>query len=204
MKRLHMETTFLTIIDVQERLVPAVFDKELVVSSNIKLIEGANALGIPILVTQQYSRGLGETVAPIIDAIKGASETPGFVPLSDSSYMQTSEKTGLRYFEKTSFSAFGDTSFGNVVSDLGLPNVIITGIETHVCVLQTALDLLEAGKNVFVAADAVCSRMETDHRLALERLRDEGAVITTVETVLFELTGGAKNPAFKTISNIVK
>jgi nicotinamidase-related amidase len=169
------------IIDVQERLLPHIDRGDIVLSNCLKLIEGLKILSVPVIITQQYTKGLGPTVNSIIQMF------PQF-----------------RYIEKISFSCWEELAFKNEISHLNKTDIILCGIEAHVCVLQTCIDLLAEGKKPVIVEDCVSSRRPDDKRIAIERMRQEGARITTVESLLFELLRVAGNQTFKSISNIVK
>lgn len=171
----------LVVVDIQERLLPAIFEKELVVQNAVCLIKGAGILGVPVFATEQYRKGLGATVPEIAAAI------PGFAPL-----------------EKLAFSACGAPGFMAALAAKRISDVLLCGIEAHVCVSQTCLDLLEAGLRVFVAADAVSSRTPENHRLGLERMREAGAAIVSTEMALFELLERAGTEEFKRLLSLVK
>ena len=169
------------VVDIQERLLPAMFEKERVVQNAVRLIKGAAALGLPVLATEQYRKGLGATVANV------AAVIPGFAPV-----------------EKLSFSACGAGAFTAGLKAARISDAILCGIEAHVCVTQTCLDLLDQEVRVFVAADAVSSRTAENYRLGLERMRTAGAVIASTEMMLFELLGEAGTAEFKQILELVK
>jgi len=181
MFKLIKEETAVVVIDVQEKLVvamdPDVYEDML--SNTTKLVKGAKVLDVPVLCTQQYTKGLGATVSELAGDIEG-------------------------HIEKVTFSCCGEDSFVATLKEKGVKNVVIAGMETHVCVLQTVLDLLEEGFGVHVAADAVCSRSEFNWQIALDMMDKAGAVITCAESVLFMLLGKAGTPEFKEISKIVK
>jgi len=179
--RILRENSVGLVIDIQERLVPAMEENEVLVENCSKLIEGLHILGLPLLVTQQYTKGLGET----IDEIK--SLIPDF-----------------QYIEKKDFSCLGEPVFAEKLALSGARNVIICGIESHVCVLQTAIDLKEAGYNPVVVFDCVSSRSFDNVDLAAERFRYEGIMMTSMESILFELTRSAGASEFKEISKLVK
>lgn len=179
--RFNKEDTILVVIDVQEKLMPAMADREKVERQNVKLVSGMGVLGIPKFVTTQYSKGLGPTVAPVAEAL-GEHQS----------------------FEKVTFSAYKTEEFKKALDESGRRTVVITGVEAHVCVEQTALDLVEAGYKVALALDCVASRTEESIRASVMTLQAAGVVITCAESVLFELTESAKAPEFKTISAIVK
>lgn len=190
-QRIKKEDTVLVGIDFQERLMPAMKSNEELSAAAVKLVKGCRILGVPVIMTQQYTKGLGPTVAAIAEALTE--------PLG--------EENGAAEFhpvEKTSFSAMGEPAFVDALEQLGRKTVIIAGIEAHVCVQQTVIDLLEKGYTVFVANDCISSRSNTDKKYAQRRMGDAGAVGTTYESILFELLGGAKEPGFKQISALVK
>lgn len=183
MKRLRLEkdSAALLVIDVQERLCGGMESKacERTVQRTVAAITGARALGLPIVVTEQYPKGLGPTVAPIRQAVGEA-----FQPV-----------------EKVNFSC----AFDEVLQRLGSrKQILLAGMETHVCVFQTARDLAERGYVPYVCHDAVLSRTEGDLRVGLELCKEAGAVITTVEAALFDLLGRAGGPEFKAVSAAVK
>jgi nicotinamidase-related amidase len=177
---LQRQLSRLLMIDLQERLLPVIPDAPVLLANCRTLLEGARTLGIPADATEQYPQGLGTT---------------------DPSILELVEHVG----EKLRFSAFGALEWmTDSQAGLATPQVVLAGIETHVCVLQTGLDLLAAGFDVFVVVDAVCSRRARDAEFALQRLRDSGAVLTSVESVLFEWCETARAAEFKTISRLVK
>ena len=173
----------LILIDVQERLAaamdPAIF-RAVARNAGI-LLQSAGALGIPVLSTEQYRKGLGRTVP----------ELAGWLP----------ESAGI---EKTCFSAAGDESFLRALERAGRPQTILAGMEAHVCVLQTALELCAAGRDVFVVADACCSRSTANHANAMERLRAAGVIVANTESIVFEWLRDARHDCFKTISALVR
>lgn len=169
------------IIDFQERLYPHIYQNELIASNTAKLIKGLKVIEVPILVTTQYVKGLGDT----INIIKSSLQP--YEPI-----------------EKMSFSCCGNNDFLQQLNQLGKKFVIIAGIETHVCVLQTGLDLLEYGYQPVIVEDCVSSRRENDKYVAIRRLEREGAIITTYESILFELLEISGTEIFRSISKIVK
>jgi nicotinamidase-related amidase len=179
--RLKKEDAILVMIDFQERLMPAMEDQDDLEESVCKLVNGIRTLDVPVLVTQQYTKGLGQTVPDIAEALGE------FSPI-----------------EKADFSATGELNFLEALNETGKTSVILCGIETHVCVAQTALTLLELGYDVFLVLDAVSSRSKTDKKTAINRMVQAGAKPVTVEAVLFELLVTAKAAEFKEISRIVK
>ena len=176
--KLDPERTALVVIDVQEGFRKAVPDFERVTKATATLIEGAEAIGIPIVISEQYPKGLGETVPEVAEHLPEGTE-----PL-----------------EKLVFSAAEAEGF-----DLGgRDQVLVCGIETHVCVNQTVLDLLGQGIEVQVAEDAVGSRSDENKRVGVEKMERAGATLTSVETALFELLGGSDAPEFKQVQALVK
>ncbi|MGB9695756.1 MAG: hydrolase [Ignavibacteria bacterium] len=179
--RIKKEHSAGLVIDFQEKLYPHIYQNELIASNTAKLIAGLKIIGIPILVTTQYVKGLGDT----IDIIKSSLQS--YDPV-----------------EKMSFSCCGDNNFLHRLNQLGKEFIIIAGIETHVCVLQTGLDLLEQKYQPIIVEDCVSSRRENDKYIAIKRLEKEGAIITTYESILFELLEISGTETFKSISKIVK
>jgi nicotinamidase-related amidase len=168
-------------VDIQERLFPHIHEHQQLSENLVKLIKGLKILNVPMIVTQQYTRGLGQTIPPVAEALGE------FEPL-----------------EKLTFSCYGDPDFVNVLNDSGKNHIILAGIETHVCVLQTAMDLLDIGYEVIIIEDCVSSRRLNDKQVALKRMRDDGVIITTCESILFELLKVAGTEEFKAISQLVK
>jgi nicotinamidase-related amidase len=179
--RLNRAQSGLVVVDIQERLLPAIFEKDKLIEASLRLIKGAAILGIPIFTTEQYRKGLGATAPEVAAAITG------FAPL-----------------EKVTFSACGAEGFSDALKSKKITNVILCGMEAHVCVLQTCLDLLDNGLRVFVVADAISARDPQNSRLALQRMHDAGAVIASTEMVLFELLGRARTEEFKQVQALVK
>lgn len=179
--RIKRENTIAVIIDIQERLYPFIHENEILTEKVSRLIKGLRTLGIEIIVTEQYSKGLGATIKPVQES------------LGD-----------YKHLEKMSFSCCRLSDFNSRLSTSGKKFVIICGIESHVCVLQTVLDLLEKGYTPVLVEDCVSSRNPNDKKIAVERMRAEGAIITTYESILFELLEVSGTEEFKTISKIVK
>lgn len=180
--QLHPEAAVLVVVDLQERLLPAIAERERVVARSRVMIQAARALGIPILWTEQYKRGLGETVPEIREAIGDAA-----APL-----------------EKLAFGCLGDPAFAAAAQAGGRSQMILVGIEAHVCVLQTALAARAAGWTVFIAEDALGSRRMSDRATALARLAQAGCVPATVEMLIMEALGVAGGEKFKAILPLVK
>ena len=179
--RIKKEQTVGLVVDIQERLLPAMAEPERIVNNCQILIKGMKELGLPIITSQQYTKGLGETVEPI------KSLFDEFTP-----------------FEKIDFSCFDESKIAMKFHELHADNVIICGIESHVCVLQTAIDLKRNGFNPIVVMDCVSSRTLENVDWAGERFRHEGIMMTSYESILFELTRSASAPEFKAISKLVK
>lgn len=178
---LDKEKAVLVVIDVQGKLATLMHQKENLFTNVIRMIEGAKVLGLPIIWTEQLPDKLGETSLEIKRVLRG-----------------------LTPLVKKSFSCCGDDAFVARLEDINRKQVLLTGIETHVCVYQTAMDLIEAGFEVHLVRDAVSSRIETNYHLGLERIKDAGALLTSVEMSLFEMLGLAEGEQFKQIIRIVK
>ena len=179
--RILKDDTAAIIIDIQERLFPVISEGRRFLQNSLKLIDGLQVLSVPIVVTQQYTKGLGPTIPSVVEKFSEFS-----------------------YIEKISFSCFDEPSVRENLLSLKKHNIILCGIESHVCVLQTCLDLLENGLMPVVIEDCVSSRNLNDKKIAIKRMRQEGACITTFESLLFELTRKAGDDEFKRISGIVK
>ncbi|HUV08579.1 MAG TPA: isochorismatase family protein [Spirochaetia bacterium] len=180
--RFRRENSLAVVIDIQERLFPHIYGHEELAQNALRLISGLKALEVPFLLTQQYTKGLGPTIPAIRD------ELPETEPV-----------------EKISFSCCGSPVFMGLIEKLNPEVLFLFGIETHVCVLQTALDLQVGGRlTPVVVQDCTSSRKPNDKQVALSRLAAEGIRITTYESLLFELCRSADADAFKSISRIVK
>jgi nicotinamidase-related amidase len=171
--------TGLLVIDVQEKLMAKIPAADDVVRNIAFLIDGARLAGLPVLATEQYPKGLGPTVPELARRLP---ERP----------------------DKVAFSCCAVPSVVESFSRAARSRVVLAGIESHVCVLQTALDLLANNFRVYLPVDAVASRHGVDHELALRRLEQAGAVLTTSETCVFEWVGGADHPEFKKVSQLVQ
>jgi nicotinamidase-related amidase len=175
--KLQPDRTALVVVDVQEGFRRAIPDFERVAKATATLIEGAAVVGVPVVLTEQYPKGLGETVPEVAERLPEDTE-----PL-----------------EKVAFSAADAEGF-----DLGgRDQALVCGIETHVCVNQTVLDLIDAGTEVQVAEDAVGSRTEENKRVGLHKMERAGATLTSVETALFELLGRAGTEEFKMVQRLI-
>jgi len=171
--------TALLVIDVQEKLVPAIHQADRMVKNVAFLIDGAKLLGVPVQVTEQYPKGLGKTVAELASRLPPAPEKVGFSCCAIPSVVEA-----FRRDART--------------------KILLAGIEAHVCVQQTALDLLALDFRVYIAADAVSSRAAIDRDFALRRLEQAGCILTTAEAAVFEWTGGSDHPQFKAMSKLVQ
>lgn len=177
---LDEQETVLMVIDIQDRLIPAMKIADQVIENTNILICAAKEFNMPIITTEQYPKGLGNTVPQLKDLI-------------NSNYL----------FEKNSFTAYTD-EVKLALEQLGRKKIIITGMETHICVFQTIRDLLAHGYDVFIASDAVCSRTKENFINGLDLIRDMGAVVTNTETILFDLLKKAGTPEFKALSKLIK
>ena len=181
---IDVEKSQLIIVDMQERLVHVVASADEAVGKCKTLLDAADLLGVAFTVTEQYPRGLGSTVPALCQRV-GSSER----------------------LEKTSFSALRDDAVGRRCRSLqaaGKEQLIVTGLEAHICVLQTVLDAVAAGLHVFVVSDATASRHQPDKEQAERRMIQAGASIVTTEMVIFEWAQDAANPKFKALSKLVK
>ena len=179
--RIKRENVTGLIIDIQEKLFPVMAEKEAMVSKCRILIEGLRLLDIPVAVTQQYTKGLGPTVGEISSL---------FDPFT--------------FIEKSSFSCLDEPAYLSALEQSGKRNVLICGIESHVCVLQTAIDLMENGFRPVVISDCITSRDLKEKQIALQRLALEGIGVSTAESILFELTRYSTATEFRAISKLVK
>jgi nicotinamidase-related amidase len=193
MNALSRTRAALFVVDIQERLVPAMNEAVAaqVIRNTAILIEAAGRLRLPIVVSQQYPKGLGATVQPIEDALAAAGK--GIVPGAQ-----------LHRFDKVEFSAAATPDFAALAPKLGRDQWIVTGMEAHVCVYQTARDLVTRGYEVHVAADAVCSRTKANWRVGLSLVERAGAIPTSTEVCVFDLLGRAGTDEFKALSKAVK
>lgn len=170
------------IIDIQSKLLPYIYQNEELINNNERLISGLKLLGIPIIITEQYPKGLGTTADRLIEVL-GEDYKP---------------------IEKDTFSCLGCNEVLETLRQSRRKNVIITGIEAHICVMQTVRDLIANDFNPFVVADCVSSRKLFDKKYGLKRMFREGAFPGTYESVLMEITNTSKHPKFREISKIIK
>lgn len=180
--RLDMARAQLLVVDIQEKLTPLIAEHERVVRQSVRMIQAAKVMDLHISVSEQYTAGLGHTVAPIREALGPNPDV----------------------YEKMTFSTLGSNAARKHLTAEMRQHVLLVGIETHVCVMQTAFDLLEAQMQPVVLADAVGSRNPEDRRVALDRMARAGVVVTTVESAIFEMLEKAGTELFKRILPILK
>jgi nicotinamidase-related amidase len=174
-RTLRPEDCALAVIDIQEKLLPPIFEKERLVRNSQLLVRLADILSLPIIVSTQYVKGLGPTISEISDLLPQ-----------------------VETIDKLEFGCFGNDSYCTAVGKLANRNtLLLCGMEAHICVMQTALGALNQGMNVHVAADAVSSRTELNWKLGLNRMQAAGAVMSSTETMIYELLGKSGTPAFK-------
>jgi nicotinamidase-related amidase len=178
---LERKDTLLAVIDIQEKLFAVMDQQEKMIKNIGLLIQTAQRFHLPLVVTEQYPQGLGPTIPPLRERLGDAE------PLS-----------------KVAFSCWGNESFGARLKELARKTVILTGMEAHICILQTALDLLQAGYTVHLPVDAICSRKKENWKVAIEQLKTAGAVITCTETIAFELLQEAGTEDFKALSRLFR
>lgn len=182
---INADDTAVVVVDMQEKLLPVIDNGDAVLEAVQRLVQGARILSVPVYCTEQYPEGLGKTVASLeLEKTEGADQPNAF--------------------SKKMFSFRECTELIEELRRCKAYNLVIIGIEAHICVLQSALDAVAQGFNVFVCADAVGSRREDDRAIALRRLEVSGVTLTTVESALFELCETANHPQFKSISKLVK
>ena len=177
--RMSTADTALLVIDMQEKLLPKIAGVEHVVQNLSFLLEASRLIDIPVLATEQYPKGLGGTLPSLIPHLP-------------------------KRWEKTAFSCCAVPELLDTLGREARIKVLLTGIETHVCVLNTALDLLARDFHVFLAVDTLGSRYRQDHEVAIRRMECEGAILTTAETAVFELLGDSRAPHFREISQLVQ
>lgn len=178
---LNRAHTALLVVDVQTRLIKAVRNGQAMVAEIVKLVRGFRILDLPVFVTEQYPKGLGHTEPGILEALGGNSAV-----------------------EKATFSCCGAPGLVSGIRSRGIRQVLVSGTEAHVCVQQTALDLLSRDFQVQLAVDAVASRKELDYRTALDRMARSGVILTSVESALFELLEVSGTAEFKQVASLIK
>jgi nicotinamidase-related amidase len=181
------EDFVLIVVDVQEKLVASMDRRESVIAAVVRLVKAAALIGAPIVVTRQYPAGLGDTAAQVTGALSEAGE-----------------KVAVAVIDKLSFCACDEPSFLLALEATGRRQAVIAGMETHICVVQTALALTAHGFRVQVVEDACCSRRERDHATALARLRTQRVTVTSAESVMYEAAGFAGSDEFRRLLQIVK
>ena len=177
------DTAGLLVVDIQEKLWPFIHDKENVLQRALQAIEIAGLLELPILVTEQYVKGLGPTIPEVRKALE---KVGAYAPI-----------------EKTAFSCFGEPAFEAAFAESGIETLALVGIEGHVCVMQTALEALDRGVDVFYVAEAVGSRDPRHKEEAIRRVLHCGAVVGSVEMLAFEAMRGSKHPAFRDVQKVI-
>jgi len=179
---LNEKTSLLLIIDFQERLLSATNNKQNIERKAVIMAQTAGILGIPAVITEQYPKGLGPTILPIRDVL---GENGG-------------------YYEKTSFSALENPTIADAIDKSGKKQIVVYGIETHICVSQTVNALVAKGYDVTVISDASGSRSEAEHKAGLERIKENGAHVVTAEIAIFEWLKGARHIRFKEVQGLIK
>lgn len=183
-QQIETDLAALVVIDVQEKMLGAISSDpqdELIQRMN-KLIRTATLLDVPVIYTEQYPKGLGPTDKRLTETLDGSAA----------------------YFEKATMSCWRDRPFASALKEANREHVILCGLETHVCILQTALDLRRVDFEVFIAEDAVGSRFDRDKQVALDRMRSADVTVSTTESLMFELIGRCDHPKFKSFLEIVK
>lgn len=179
---LSEKNSILLIIDVQKKLLNAVFNKETIEKKASIMAQACNILGIPVIVTEQYPQGLGSTVSAVENVLPNSA----------------------RVFEKTSFSALDNPEILKELKSFKRREVVVFGIETHICVSQTVNALIQKGFKVTVISDASSSRAEGEHLCGLDRIKEHGASVITTETALFEWLKTSEHPKFKEVQSLIK
>ena len=180
-KRLLPDKCLLMVVDIQDAFTDHIHQLDRVIERSKTMIQAAQLLELPIIATEQYPKGLGPTVEPLRDVL-----------------------ANTKRYDKTTFSCCQDPAIKNVLIDSKRPQVLLIGIEAHICLAQTAHDLLEMDLQPYIAIDAVSSRRPHDCEIALQRLHQAGAVLTSTEAAIMEMTVSSKHPAFKAISQLIK
>jgi nicotinamidase-related amidase len=185
MERLDRETTVILVVDVQEKLAAAMPKETLdaLVKNTTILLEAAKTLGVKVIASEQYPKGLGPTLPALLPHL---------------------EACGAKPMAKVTFDACSDLAIARSLSDLDARSVVVVGMESHVCVFQTARELVKRGYSTHVVGDAVASRREDNRRLGLSLCERAGAVVSGTETVVFDLLREAGTDAFKTVSKLVR
>lgn len=183
-RRIDRNNAVLLVIDMQRKLLPHIDDHAPVEQNVIRLIHGVDTLGVPVIVTEQYPQGIGHTTDGVLEALE--------------------QTRGPEAIQKMTFSSCGATAFVERIETLGRRQVILAGIETHVCVYQTAFDLRRDGHQVALAADAVSSCRATDRALGLDRMRELGVQVMGAQMIMFEVVARAGTPEFKQVAPLLR
>ena len=178
---LKLDNTVLVVIDIQSKLWNVMHDKEDLLANAQKLVRGMQVMGVPIILTEQNPQGLGPTVPELMQTMPQIKPLPKFC-----------------------FNCWQEKDFQDTVLESGCKQVLICGIETHICVYQTALEMLSSGFEVYVVGDVVSSRVVRNRDIALSRLQSEGARLTVTEMAIYELMQTAKSPHFKEMLKVIK
>ena len=176
------QNAILLIVDIQDRLFPHMHEGKQLADNTAILIQSAYHLGIPIIVSEQYPRGLGSTIPQLQQLL--AKET--------------------LIFEKRAFGCWEDAAIRNSIQSLARPQLLVCGIETHICMSQTVHQLLDADYEVHIAVDATTSREETSKQLGLQKMQTSGAILTNTEMAMFELLQTSRHPQFKALQSLIK
>lgn len=185
---LAREDAVVVVVDIQDRLASVMEHRQRVIERTRLVTAAASITACPLVVTRQYPKGLGDVVPELGDHLDSLQEAG----------------TVVRTADKVTFDCFAETEFARTLGSLGRQQLVLVGMETHICITQTALSARARGLNVHVVADACCSRDDENHTVALERLRHAGVVVTTAESVAYELVAAAGTPEFKALLAVVK
>ncbi len=180
--RIKREDCFCITVDIQEKLLPVMHEPQVLLEQSTKLLKGMRVLGIPIAVIEQYPKGLGRTVEPITTLLGDLQ----------------------KYIEKQAFSIAAEPEIQEILKEIQKKTLILLGIETHICLLQSVLDLQKQGYQCVLPVDTLSSRKVLDRDVALTRIQKAGAILTTTESLLLELLESSAKPEFKEISKLVK
>lgn len=181
-KKLKKEETAFLLVDIQERLLPSISGQDTIVQNAIRLLKAADVLKLPLIYTEQYPKGIGPTVSPLMENLPAQA---------------------IR-FEKTAFSCCGESEFVNGLRETKRETIVVFGIETHICILSTITDLLKEGYKVVLASDACGSRNPDNHTTAVAAIRACGAVVVPTETIVYQLLERAGTPEFKALLPLFK
>ena len=179
--KLEIDNVFLSVIDVQEKLIGSIFNKYAIINNIVKLIKICKKLNLPIILSEQYPKGIGKTIPKL-----------------------TNELENFTYIEKTKFSCFSEKDYKLEVLKNKKKQALLCGIETHICVLQTAIELKEGGYDVFIIADSIGSRKKVDHELGLNFFRNNKLNLLSLEMLIFCLLKDSKHENFKELSKLIK